>query len=77
MLLAFLIGSGQSAPNSVDAEKQTPLHWASGKGHVEVVKLLLEKGADLIAANSSGWTPLHWASENGHVEVVKLLLENG
>jgi ankyrin repeat protein len=42
-----------------------------------MVELLLENGADITAANKSGWTLLHWASENGHVEVVKLLLEKG
>ncbi len=24
----------------------TPLHWGSMRGHVEIVKLLLERGAD-------------------------------
>lgn len=53
----------------------TPLNSASDNGHVDVVKLLLEKGADLTVANNSGWTPLHAASLNGHIEVIKLLLD--
>jgi hypothetical protein len=45
--------------------------------HLEVVKFLLEKGADFNMVNNYGWTPLHAASDNGHLEVVKLLLEKG
>ncbi|PNP80118.1 hypothetical protein FNYG_06542 [Fusarium nygamai] len=47
------------------------------KGHIEMAKILLEKGANARAADNAGWTPLHMASENGHVEITKLLLENG
>jgi ankyrin repeat protein len=42
-----------------------------------VVKLLLEKGADLEAKDEFGRTPLSWAAEEGHEGVVKLLLEKG
>jgi ankyrin repeat protein len=48
---------------------------ASNHGHVDVVKLLLEKGADMTVRNREGWTPLHSASNSGHIDVVKLLLE--
>ncbi|WAO94557.1 NACHT domain-containing protein [Fusarium falciforme] len=41
------------------------------------VDILLEKGADMTAADNNGGTPLFAASNNGHVEVVKLLLEKG
>ena len=56
-----------------------PLFGASADGHVEVVRLLLEKGANINTAKvtSSGWMPLSGASANGHVEVVRLLLEKG
>jgi ankyrin repeat protein len=42
-----------------------------------VVKLLLEKGADVSVANMNRITPLNGASDRGHFEVVKLLLEKG
>ena len=52
--------------------------WAAGNGHEAVVKLLLEKGAELVSNDDkSGQTPLSLAAERGHEAVVKLLLEKG
>ena len=42
-----------------------------------MVKLLLEKGAELETKDNDGRTPLSWAAEKGHEAVVKLLLEKG
>ena len=53
------------------------MNLAANNGHIEVVKLLLENGADVTIATESGITPLNSASGGGHVEVVKLLLEKG
>lgn len=47
---------------------------ACEEGHTELVKLLLEKGADIHAEDDDS---LRRASKNGHFEIVKLLLENG
>lgn len=44
---------------------------------LEVVKLLLDRGADMLNSNEEGWTPLYSAAASGHVEVVKLLLVQG
>ena len=41
------------------AEQQTALHLAARKAHKEVVKLLLDKGADPNAQTSTGVTPLY------------------
>ncbi|KAL9572065.1 hypothetical protein ACKAV7_003782 [Fusarium commune] len=48
-----------------------------GNGNIEVVKMLLEKGAGAAAAPGDGETPLHLALRNGHLEIVKMLLEKG
>jgi ankyrin repeat protein len=42
---------------------------------LEVVKLLIEKGADITQADRNGWIFLHWTSNNRHLELVKLLIE--
>ena len=69
----------------------TPLHLAALKGHLEIVRLLIKKGARInlthikegglheIGAGhgGKGQTPLHFAAKAGHAEIVKLLVENG
>ncbi|KAJ6789033.1 hypothetical protein PWT90_07832 [Aphanocladium album] len=42
-----------------------------------VVKMLLEKGANVDARDSDGRTPLSHIVETGHEAIVKILLENG
>lgn len=58
-----------------DQYNQTPLSWASAKGHRIIVKMLLERGADLESHDSFEQTPLLRAAKNGHKAVVSLLLE--
>ncbi len=56
----------------------TPLHWAAHNGHIEVVRQLCDRGADVEACTQAfwrGWRPLHFAAENGHISVVKELIE--
>ncbi len=46
-------------------------------GNLEIVRYLLDNGADMTIVNSGGCTPLHTAAEHGHFEIAKLLLERG
>jgi ankyrin repeat protein len=56
----------------------TALSYSCDKGHVEVVKLLLERGADPNVKDTFyGATPMSWAAPKGFVEIVKLLIEKG
>ncbi len=56
----------------------TPLHWSCHNGHEEIVRLLLDAGADIEAdeINCYGGKPLHWASEH-EAHIVQLLLARG
>ena len=50
---------------------------ASQNGRVEIVRLLLDAGADKNLLDCDGFTALMLASDRGHHEVVRLLLEAG
>jgi len=48
------------------SSNETPLSSASRSGHLEVVRVLLQYGADASAQDKRKSTPLHRASERGH-----------
>lgn len=56
-----LLASGASV-NARGLDDDTPLHDASSNGHVRLVKLLVEKGADINVKNKRGKTPLDVAA---------------
>ncbi|KAI2664573.1 NF-kappa-B inhibitor alpha [Labeo rohita] len=54
------------------------LHLAVHRGNCEILKMLLEAGADVNQRDlGSGRSPLHWAVEGQRSEVVELLLSAG
>ena len=54
------------------------LSFACDRGNIEVVKALLDAGADVKAADSFySATAMDWALNKGHLEIVKLLLDRG
>ena len=55
----------------------TALHNAAQKGHVYVVKVLIQNSADVNAVQKIKCTALHSAAQGGHVDIAKVLLENG
>jgi ankyrin repeat protein len=67
-------------PNEInvqDAQGFTPLHLASGKGHIEIVEFLLNHGADIELEIFNGVTPLMLAAQYVTNETIKTLLEHG
>jgi ankyrin repeat protein len=56
---------------------KTALYSAAEHGHVDIVLLLLEHGANVNTAQKGGVLALYTAALNGHERVVKVLLDEG
>ena len=67
---------GLTLMNEANTNGNTLLNSASGRGRLEMVKLLISSGALMNQANNDGWTPLHRASFRGHLEIIKFLITN-
>ena len=64
--------------NAIDEEYySTPLGYAAHFGHLHLVELLIERGADPNAAGKSWATPINWAMRKGHVEIANDLTVAG
>lgn len=63
--------------NPKDFFETTPLCCAIEENRIEILKLLLARGADTRQINNFGSTPLSSAAGRGNVEIVTLLLDKG
>jgi len=50
---------------------------AAKNGNLELVKFLLDRGADIEEKDGSEDTPLNEAARKGHIEIVRLLINRG
>ncbi|KAF4878482.1 putative ankyrin repeat protein L25 [Colletotrichum siamense] len=74
-IMSFLLDSfALDEGNGTDV---SALCVASQEGHSEVIRLLLEHGADVSAGDDASWSPLHAASKNGHHDIVQALINRG
>ena len=55
----------------------TTIIEASKNGHIEIVKVMIEKGLDINTLDDVGYTALSYAALNGYLDVVDLLIEYG
>jgi ankyrin repeat protein len=74
-ILELLLGTNcRQNTNAGNANGETALHWAAGKGLMKSIKLLLLHGANVNAHDQWKQTPLHLASG---VDVISELLKAG
>ncbi|MBT4884838.1 MAG: hypothetical protein HON55_01630, partial [Legionellales bacterium] len=59
--------------NAKNKQGNTPLHMAAIGGHIDIVKVLLEKGAEVGIKNSQDYTALNIAHQGDNQEIIKLI----
>eukprot|EP01118_Nematostelium_gracile_P007685 TRINITY_DN2514_c0_g1_i1.p1 TRINITY_DN2514_c0_g1~~TRINITY_DN2514_c0_g1_i1.p1 ORF type:complete len:379 (+),score=74.31 TRINITY_DN2514_c0_g1_i1:45-1181(+) len=76
-LLKILLETNRYDVNSRNLEGRTPLYFASSKGYLECMKLLLNHGATVDLGDKHGRTPLWKAACHGHIQATTLLAFEG
>ena len=76
-ILAISPESAQARDLAYIGDGRTALHQAAAVGNLDVLQMLIARGALVNAKNSSGETPLHLAARFGHLDAVKCLIKWG
>ena len=81
-IVRYLAGLPEVELNHKGRNEHTALHCAVKENHKDVVRVLIDAGADIVAKDDGGLSPLHWActgkvGENGKIAIVKMLVEAG
>lgn len=63
--VVLILDKEPSLVNCRDSDGYTPLHRACYNGRTNVVRVLLQRGADVAARTEDGWQPLHCACRWG------------
>lgn len=63
--IKFLLEQPGNAVNKSTHDNRIYLHWASGKGNLEIIEYLIAKGSDLTLEDSHGALPITAAASNG------------
>jgi ankyrin repeat protein len=73
----FLLRRYKYLATAPDGRGDQPIHHAARNGDTEIVRLLVEHGADVNAKNSRSHTVLYCAGGHGHLDTVQMLLTAG
>lgn len=75
---ARLLAAGADADATArNPMKVRPIHSAAAARAADVISLLLDRGAQVDAAQQAGWTALHAAAHHGDAATARLLLARG
>ncbi|WPK24688.1 hypothetical protein PUMCH_001971 [Australozyma saopauloensis] len=66
------LDSNNFTPNSKDPNGYTAIHAAASYGHIDLLKLLIERGGDINIQDQEGDTPLHHVED---LETAKVIVE--
>ena len=69
--------SNKSLLSLLDFAGWTALHEACNHGYLDIVRTLIDHGADVNVRGLDGDTPLHDAAVNGHEEITIVLIQSG
>ena len=77
-LAELLVARGAAVNPTNKTDWRIPLlEWAISSDNAELVKFLIEHGADVKAKSPNGDTPLHTAADRGDMEIAELLVACG
>ena len=74
--LKLRLDAGSDVNEMNVASTWTPLQYAAAQGHLKVLRLLLNRGAQLLIQKSFSAPALHLAAAAGHIPVLKELLQH-
>jgi len=60
-----------------DCARMSPLHRAAIDNKIDILRLLISRGANVDVIDLKEKTPLHYAAEAGNADIVRILLRNG
>jgi ankyrin repeat protein len=72
-----LLSTDPKLVNTKDSVGRTPLHRASRGVHLEVIKYLVQKGADINVLDKNGIAAMHSLAARGHGEAIAFLIQKG
>ena len=72
-----LLESGVDVDTEDNKHHATALMWAAHEGHPDIVRLLIEHGAEINKRKATSETALWFAAQKGQLEAMKVLVQHG